>query len=54
MSSPNELGDFGFSSDSDVEVCRGCAFARGHAPDCAFRGHSCEPDTPATGQGESE
>lgn len=34
----NELGDFGFSSESDVETCRGCGRAEGHAKDCAFSG----------------
>jgi hypothetical protein len=34
----NELGDFGFSSESDVDCCRGCGQQEGHKLDCAFSG----------------
>ena len=32
----NQLGDFGFSSESDVDCCRGCGSETGHKPDCSF------------------
>jgi hypothetical protein len=38
MSDDNDLGEFGYSSESDAECCRGCAQKTGHKADCAFAG----------------
>ncbi len=39
----NALGDFGFSSESDVDVCRGCGQEKGHKADCAYAGGDAAP-----------
>ncbi len=39
----NALGDFGFSSESDVDVCRGCGQEKGHKADCAYSGGDAAP-----------
>jgi hypothetical protein len=55
MSDDNDLGEFGYSSESDAECCRGCAQKSGHKADCSFSGQGEAVVVPAfDGKEEAE